>query len=326
MSQMSDLLRREFKKNDDIRDAGLTTPEDVQRFDDIRYGTDAKCQLLDVYRPKDREGEVLPVIISVHGSGWVYGDKELYQFYCMSLAQRGFAVVNFTYRLAPEYKFPAALEDTNLVVQWMLEHAQEYALDTEHVFMVGDSAGAHLLGLYTGICTNPEYAGKYSFTIPQVPCVSESLQSSDDSKNISGTCDAEGENRRGFRPTAIALNCGIYRVTIDENTDAQTKALTEDIFADGITEENLDKISVLNCITEDYVPTCFMTGTGDFLKPQAALLYNRLLECRIPCEFLFYGDKDHELGHVFHVNMKLEVAAKCNTAQCEFFRSFMSGN
>ena len=108
----------------------------------------------------------------------------------------------YAYRLAPEYKFPAALEDTNLVVQWMLEHAQDYALDTEHVFMVGDSAGAHLLGLYTGICTNPEYAGKYSFTIPQVPCVSESLQKSDDSQNIRETRDAERGNRRRFPEAA----------------------------------------------------------------------------------------------------------------------------
>ena len=63
-----------------------------------------KWQKLDVYRQKDATGK-LPVIVSVHGGGWVYGDKERYQFYCMDLAERGFAVVNFSYRLAPEYKF-----------------------------------------------------------------------------------------------------------------------------------------------------------------------------------------------------------------------------
>ena len=142
-----------------IRDAGLTTPDDIQRFDNIVYGEDKVWQSLDVYRPKAINiEEKLAVIVSVHGGGWVYGDKKTYQFYCMSLAQRGFAVVNFSYRLAPESKFPASIIDTNLVFGWILDHAEEYGFDTENVFAVGDSAGAHMLGLYTNLCTNPKYA------------------------------------------------------------------------------------------------------------------------------------------------------------------------
>ena len=104
MSRMSEYVRKSFKMNDEIRDAGLTTPADVVRYDDILYGSDEVWQRLDVYRPAEAEGKTLPVIVSVHGGGFVYGDKELYQYYCMNLAQKGFAVVNFTYRLAPEFK------------------------------------------------------------------------------------------------------------------------------------------------------------------------------------------------------------------------------
>ena len=75
---MSSIIRREFKKGDDIRDAGLTAPDDVIQYKDIAYGKDSAMQVLDVYRPKDTEGS-LPVIVSVHGGGWVYGDKELYE-------------------------------------------------------------------------------------------------------------------------------------------------------------------------------------------------------------------------------------------------------
>ena len=124
MSQASDTMRREWKINDAKRDAGLTTPDDIQRFDDIQYGPDPVENKLDVYRPKNAQGKI-PVIVSVHGGGWVYGDKELYQFYGMTLAQRGFAVVNFTYRLAPEVKFPAPLEDTNNVISWMYVNQEE---------------------------------------------------------------------------------------------------------------------------------------------------------------------------------------------------------
>ncbi len=171
MSELSDKIRSEFKKADDERDALMNTPEDIERWDNIVYGhDDREMQRLDVYRPKQAQGEDLPIIISVHGGAWMYGDKERYQYYCMSLAQRGFAVVNFTYRLAPESKFPAQLEDVNLVCKWVMKRAGRFHFDTERIFAVGDSAGAHLLGLYAAICTNPAYAAKYDFAVPEGLC------------------------------------------------------------------------------------------------------------------------------------------------------------
>ena len=104
-------IRREYGASDRERDKNEKTPDDIERFDDIRYGDHATFNVLDVYRPKNRKGEKLPVIVNVHGGAFVYGSKEVYQYYCMRLAQRGFAVVNFSYRLAPEYRFPAALID-----------------------------------------------------------------------------------------------------------------------------------------------------------------------------------------------------------------------
>ena len=189
MSEIALRVREMFTKGDHERDAGNTTPADVERFDDIVYGTDEKWQVLDVYRPKGMKGK-LPVIISFHGGGWVYGDKDVYQWYTMNLAERGFAVINFTYRLAPEFQFPAPLEDCNLVVKWMLAHKDEYGFDTENVFAVGDSAGAHGLALYCDFLTNKDYAAKFAFTAPA-----------------------------GFHFNAVALNCGVYRIAFGGKED-----------------------------------------------------------------------------------------------------------
>ena len=63
--------------------------------------------------------------------------------------------------------------------------------------------------------------------------------------------------------------------------------------------------------------------TGDFLKDQAPLLGNVLLEKNIPHEFHYYGDPEHELGHVFHCNMKLSEAHICNTDECNFFKKYI---
>lgn len=201
MVRISDIIRAEFAEEDNKRDAGLKTPENIVRYDDIIYGTESKWQKLDVYRQKDATGK-LPVIVSVHGGGWVYGDKERYQFYCMDLAERGFAVVNFSYRLAPEYKFPASLEDTNSVFTWVLENAETYRLDTEKLFAVGDSAGAHILSLYLDICTNPDYAANYKFHIP------EALQNPCSGTELRAVSYRRGKSERAYRKTDGRISSG----------------------------------------------------------------------------------------------------------------------
>lgn len=294
MSEVSDFIRKSFKEGDDIRDAGLTSPEDVVRYDDILYGTDSRWQILDVYRPKNREGEDLPVIVSVHGGGWVYGDKERYQYYCMSLAQRGFAVVNFTYRLAPEFKYPAPLEDTNLVFSWVFSHKEIYNFDTRYIFGVGDSAGGNILGLYCAICANKEYARKYSFHVPE-----------------------------GFLPKAVALNCGDYIPASGQNSpDSQTLSLMADYLPDKGTEEELKLLDVTAHVTEDYPPVFLMTSTGDFLKEQALLMASALIRNNVPFLYRFYGDKKNQLPHVFHCDMRSPYGKQCNQDECEFFLSF----
>ena len=294
MSELSDKVRKQFKEADDERDALMTTPEDVERWDNIVYGKlDRKAQVLDVYRPRQAEDEDLPVIISVHGGGWVYGDKERYQYYCMSLAQRGFAVVNFTYRLAPEYKFPAPLEDLNLVCKWVMKRAGRYHFDTERIFAVGDSAGANILGLYAGICTNPDYAKEYDFQIPE-----------------------------GFALTAVGLNCGAYTIDKNDPTQAMTLELMKDFLPDQGTEEDLKKLNVLNWITDVYPPVFCMTAVNDFLKPQALALVEKLTENQVPFVYRVFGDKVNQLGHVFHCDIKTVDAAQCNDAECDFFREF----
>lgn len=300
MSETSDRVRKQFKEGDDIRDAGLQTPDDIQRFDDIVYGKDPKWQILDVYRPKNVGGS-LPVIVSVHGGGWVYGDKDRYQYYCMSLAEHGFAVVNFTYRLAPEFKFPAPVEDTLLVFQWLHSHAEEYGFDTSHVFAVGDSAGAHILAIFCCLCANPEYAAKYTF--PEQDGVS-------------------AEELPCFTPTAIALNCGVYQVKIDGQEDLNTMLMADFLPGKG-TPEEIDLINPIRHVTEAFPPAWVMTCDGDFLKEQAPTMARALLDHNIPFRFAYYRNKDFALGHVFHCNMKLPDAARCNKDECDFFRSLV---
>ena len=96
-----------------------------------------------VYRPGG-DGP-LPVVVFFHGGGWVTGTLETHDPYCRALAKEaGVVVVAVDYRLAPERKFPAGLEDCLAVTEWVLAHVRELGGDASRVMVGGDSAGATL--------------------------------------------------------------------------------------------------------------------------------------------------------------------------------------
>lgn len=117
---------------------------------DIPYGSHPR-QKLDLFLPPSA-GEVLPVMIFVHGGAFVEGDRnrtpQIYSNVLNYFARRGMVGINMGYRLAPEYQYPAASEDIGSVVRWACDHAIEFGLDTRRFFLMGHSAGAAHAGSY----------------------------------------------------------------------------------------------------------------------------------------------------------------------------------
>jgi acetyl esterase/lipase len=140
---------------------------DIIQHSAIVYGSKAEEQRLEVYRPRRKAGELLPVIVRIHDGVERYDDRNSRQHYCVSLAQNGFAVVNYIARPVSESLFSYSLENINMVFGWVLAHAAEYKLDTSHIFAVGDFAGAYQLGVYCNYLTNSRYAAKFAFTPPK---------------------------------------------------------------------------------------------------------------------------------------------------------------
>ncbi|MGH7332659.1 MAG: alpha/beta hydrolase [Candidatus Rokuibacteriota bacterium] len=103
-----------------------------------------------VYDPVGVGGEVArasarPAVAYFHGGGWVQGDLETHHGLCARLAQRsGTLVVAVDYRLAPEHKFPAAVEDALAAYGWLRTHGQAIGADPARVAVAGDSAGGNL--------------------------------------------------------------------------------------------------------------------------------------------------------------------------------------
>jgi acetyl esterase/lipase len=99
----------------------------------------------DLYIP--REAGPHPGVLVVHGGAWKMGTRAQLSGIAQALAKQGFSAVAISYRLAPESKFPAQIEDCKAAVRWMREHAEELKIDPTRIGGFGYSAGAQLVAL-----------------------------------------------------------------------------------------------------------------------------------------------------------------------------------
>ncbi len=119
-------------------------------YKNITYGADSPQQAMDVLLPEGRTAENTPVIILLHGGGWVQGDK--IEFSVLGIdsffAFRGFAVVNMNYRLDGSYKYPAPVDDIGTVMNMIQQKATEWQINGSKVCIMGKSSGSQLALIY----------------------------------------------------------------------------------------------------------------------------------------------------------------------------------
>ena len=118
-------------------------PEAVANVENMRIPGPGGNIPVRIYTPKgDRP---FPILVFFHGGGWVIGDLETHDNLCRSLANRARCiVVSVDYRLAPEHKFPAAVEDAYAATQWVAKNAHRINGDPARIAVGGDSAGGNL--------------------------------------------------------------------------------------------------------------------------------------------------------------------------------------
>ncbi|MEQ8661198.1 MAG: alpha/beta hydrolase fold domain-containing protein, partial [Gammaproteobacteria bacterium] len=92
-----------------------------------------------IYTPRDSAGALLPVLVQFHGGGWVIGNLETHDNMCRYFANAGDAiVVAVDYRLAPEHKFPAGIEDCIAATEWVHANAASIGADADRLAVTGD--------------------------------------------------------------------------------------------------------------------------------------------------------------------------------------------
>lgn len=129
----------------------------------VSYGKHPK-QSLNVYQAETPSSDQkLPVLIWVHGGGWRNGDKNNRSGInlCKTWAAAGMVAVGLDYRLTPDVVHPAHIEDVAAGIAWVNKNIAKYGGDPSKVFLLGHSAGAHLVAL---VATNPQYLKAHKLT------------------------------------------------------------------------------------------------------------------------------------------------------------------
>ena len=271
------------------------TPPDVEMIKDIPYIDDGNLyHMLDVYYPKGTAGDAsLPVIIDIHGGGWMYATKELNEYYCRALADRGFVVFNISYRLVPDVTVEEQLQDAAAALKWINENMSAYPCDAESVMLTGDSAGG-MLAVY-----------------------SEAIMQSEELQEVFGVEDA------GLDVDALLLTSPVAYMK-NGAISFYTKLVWGENYKEKPTYDymNLDEII-------DYAelpPTYLITSSGDSLAHSQTLDAYELLESRgVQTVLKDYGKFDGKsLPHVFSILEPFdEIGTQTIDEAVEFYRDII---
>jgi acetyl esterase/lipase len=119
---------------------------DFERRADLAFGGHER-QRLDVYLPSAPAAAPRPIVVFWYGGSFERGRKEQYRFVGASLAEAGYIAVVPDYRVFPEVRFPAFVDDAAAAVAWTVSHAAELGGDPRRIFLAGHSAGAHIAAM-----------------------------------------------------------------------------------------------------------------------------------------------------------------------------------
>jgi len=116
-------------------------------------------QKVDIYLPKGAKG--FPCVLVIHGGAWVGGKRGMFGMFCKALARRGIGAATCDYRLAPEFVYPAFMEDVAAALVLVRKEFAEAGGDIRRLFVTGHSAGGHISAL---LATNAKFLKKYGLT------------------------------------------------------------------------------------------------------------------------------------------------------------------
>lgn len=236
--------------------------------------------LADIYYNGEYKNKY-PVLINIHGGGFVAGDKKFRKSYNKHIASENVFVLCINYTLCPESKFPDFIIESANALQWVKDNADKYNLDIDNVFIAGDSAGAYIAAYLGNLQTNKHLRKRLNIDQLALPI------------------------------KALLLYCGPYNVEslltkkIMLNLQAEIASAFLNIKKKDINEitlenyKNRDILDVTEFINKDF-PISFVTyPINDFLCPEQGEPFIKLLQEKGIKYRYHKGDKTRDV-HCYH--------------------------
>jgi acetyl esterase/lipase len=249
-------------------------PPDVQIKPDLEYvpGGGAS-QSLDLYLPKS-DAPLIPLVVYIHGGGWVSGtDKDWHPSFC-DLLEHGFAVATINYRLTKEALHPAQIYDCKAAIRWLRAHAADYHLNPDRIGVWGHSAGGHLAALL-GVTND-------------LPAMEGDEGTKGVSSSVQAACDWSG-------PTDL--------VKTFQDGPAAAQSLYPLVVGlvggpDKANKENLAQASPVTYVSAKSVPFLIMQGDKDNVVPldQSSILDAALKKAGVESTLIFIPGGGHGIG------------------------------
>jgi acetyl esterase/lipase len=255
------------------------------RIDTVRYDPADKDAVLDILRPVTVKPGA-PLVVWIHGGGFVSGRRSDITNYAKVLAGRGFNVVNVDYTIAPEATYPTPIRQVNKALAYLNAEGGKLGIDTSRIVLAGDSAGAQIAAQTAAVTVNPDYARRVGVMA-------------------------------GARPSQIVgalLHCGVYDVTrmgggggiIGWFVQSTTWAYSgKRNWRDA---KGFDTMSVAPNVTAAFPPAFISAGNADPLGPQSVAMADALQAKGVKVERLFFRPDYHPpLGHEYQFDLDTEA-------------------
>ena len=271
-----------------------TYPSNITAILDIPY-TDSghRGHKLDIYYPDNMEGP-FPVVINIHGGGFVYDNKENHNLYCYKIAENGFIVFNINYRLATEdVRFPGQIPDVISALDWIGNNLKHYPSIADKVYVVGHSAGGYLAAMTSLISESERMQNVFNVAKPNI------------------------------KITAVAINCGYFEMA---RKNIKWWGMRWAVYEKGYKKQEYYKNMILKNLPEmkSFPPAFVISNVDDkHLNFMSFYLVDLLEKNRRDYCFYYLERGERKLRHCFDVfNPDREESKMIRDKMLEYFRQY----
>jgi acetyl esterase/lipase len=252
---------------------------------------------IDVYRPRSATSQPLPVILWIHGGGFISSSADTVKDYAIMLAHAGYVVASLDYSLAPGSRYPTPVVQGNAALVYLAAHAGTFGGDPSRIVLGGDSAGAQISGQLAAVQTNPALAKEMGITPAHL-----------------------GDPLR-----AVVLFCGLYDLKTVGDTGfpaLRTYLWSYTGSRQWTNYKGIDQLSVVKQVTAKYPPTFLTVGDADPFRTQASELAAVLQNEGVPLTTEFWNGSGAGLSHEYQFNFSLPQANAAFRATLAFLSKY----